>query len=49
VDAATVTSITGAVDFATIITGIGSVAAAVVVVLVAFRGAKMLLSAVRSA
>lgn len=47
-DAATVSAITGAVDFATIITGIGAVAAAVGVVYVAVRGAKMLLAMVRS-
>jgi hypothetical protein len=46
-DAATVSTITGAVDYATIITGIGTVASAVVVVLVAVKGAKMLLSMVR--
>ena len=46
-DALTVTAITDAVDYATIITGIGTVAAAVVVVLVAVKGAKMLLSMVR--
>jgi len=48
-DQATVTSITSAVDFTTIIAGIGAVGAAVVVILVAFRGMKMLLGAVRSA
>jgi hypothetical protein len=42
-----VTAITAAVDYGTIITGIGAIAAAVVVVLVAFRGAKMLLGMVR--
>jgi hydroxyethylthiazole kinase-like sugar kinase family protein len=46
-DSATVATITGAVDYATIITGIGTVAAAVVTVLVAVKGAKMLLSMVR--
>ena len=46
-DAATVTAITGAVDYASIITGIGAVAAAIVGVLVAVKGAKMLLSMVR--
>lgn len=48
-DAATVTSVTSAVDFATIITGIGAIAAAVVVVLIAVKGAKMLLGMVRGA
>lgn len=47
-DAATVATITGAVDFATIVTGIGTVAAAVGVVYVAVRGARMLLGMVRS-
>ncbi len=46
-DATTVSTITGAVDYATIITGIGTVAAAVVVVLVSVKGAKFLLSMVR--
>ena len=46
-DSAAVTAITGAVDFATIVTGIGSVAAAIVVVLISIKGAKMLLSMVR--
>ncbi len=46
-DETTVATITGAVDYATIITGIGTIAAAVVVVLVAVKGAKMLLSMVR--
>lgn len=46
-DAAAVTAITGAVDFATIVTGIGAIGAAVVGVYVAVRGARMLLSMVR--
>jgi hypothetical protein len=46
-DAATVTAITGAVSYTSIITGIGAVAAGVVVVLVAVKGAKMLLAMVR--
>jgi len=46
-DAATVAVVTGAVDYATIITGIGAIAAAVVVVLVSVKGAKMLLGMVR--
>jgi len=45
---AMVTAITGAVDFSSIVTGIGTIAAAVGVVYIAMRGAKMLLSAVRS-
>lgn len=46
-DSAAVTAITSAVDFASIVTGIGTIAAAVVVVLIAVKGAKMLLSMVR--
>jgi hydroxyethylthiazole kinase-like sugar kinase family protein len=48
-DAETVATITGAVDYAAIITGIGTVATAVIAVLVAIKGAKMLLSMVRGA
>lgn len=44
-----VSTISSAVDFTTIITGIGTVAAAVVLVLISVKGAKMLLSMVRSA
>lgn len=46
-DATAVTAITGAVDFATIVTGVGTIAAAVVVVLVSVKGAKMLIGMVR--
>ncbi len=46
-DAAQVSTITSAVDFATIITGVGAVAAAVVAVLITVKGAKMLLGMVR--
>lgn len=46
-DAATVSSITGAVDFSTIIVGIGAVFAAVVLVKVAMIGGRKLLSAIR--
>lgn len=46
-DEATVAVISGAVNYDTIIVGIGAIAAAVVVVLVAVRGAKMLLQMVR--
>lgn len=46
-DATQVAAVTGAVDFATIITGIGTVAAAVAIVLVSVKGAKMLLAMVR--
>lgn len=45
---AMITSITSAVDFASVVTGIGTVAAAVAGVYIAMRGAKMLLSAIRS-
>jgi len=48
-DAAAVTAVTGAVDFATIVTGISAIAAAIVTVLLAVKGAKMLLGMVRSA
>lgn len=41
------TAITGAVDFAAIVTGIGVVMAAVAVVIVAMKGGKMLLAAIR--
>lgn len=43
-----ITAITGAVDFAPVITGIGTIGAAVAGVYIAYRGVKMLLSAVRS-
>ncbi len=46
-DAATVTTITSAVDFGTIVTGIGAIAAAVALVYIAAKGARMLLSAIR--
>lgn len=46
-DAAAIAAITGAVNFGTVVTGIGTVAAGVVLVLVAVRGAKFLLSMVR--
>lgn len=46
-DAASVAVVTGAVDFATIITGIAAIAGAIVLVLVTVRGAKMLLGMVR--
>jgi hypothetical protein len=42
-----VAAITGAVDFSTIITGLGVVFGAVALVLVAMRGGKMLLGAVK--
>lgn len=46
-DSAAVSAITDAVDFASIVTGIGTIAAAVVVVLLAVKGAKMLLAMIR--
>ncbi|WP_316368091.1 hypothetical protein [Candidatus Thiodiazotropha sp. CDECU1] len=48
-DAATVATITGAVDYATIITGLAAVAVAVATFYIAYRGAKMLLQAIRTA
>lgn len=41
------TAITGAVDFAAVLTGLGVVAAAIAGVLIAIRGARILLSFVR--
>tara|TARA_B100000749_G_scaffold247240_1_gene210566 strand:+ start:357 stop:506 length:150 start_codon:yes stop_codon:yes gene_type:complete len=46
-DATAVTAITSAVDFSSIVTGIGTIAAAIVLVLIAVKGAKALLSMVR--
>jgi hypothetical protein len=46
-DAAAVTAITSAVDFAAVVTGIGAVFAAVVLVTVAIVGGKKLISAIR--
>lgn len=46
-DAAAVTAITSAVNFSTIVTGIGAVAAAVAVVYIAVKGARMLLGMIR--
>lgn len=48
-DATAVSAITGAVDFTTIATGIGAIAAAIVVVLLAIKGAQFLLSTLRRA
>jgi hypothetical protein len=45
-DAAAVTAITSAVDFGTIVTGIGTVFAAVVLVKVAMVGGRKLISAI---
>jgi hypothetical protein len=45
-DAAAVTAITGAVDFATIITGIGAIAGAVALVYIAVKGSQMVLAMV---
>lgn len=44
---AAVTAITGSVDFATIIVGLGVVFGAVALVMVAMKGGKMLLAAIR--
>lgn len=44
---AAMTAISGAVDFATVITGLGVVFGAIAVVLVCFKGGKMLLGAIR--
>jgi hypothetical protein len=46
-DAAAVTAVTGAVDFATIVTGIGAIGAAVALVFIAIKGAKLLLGMLR--
>lgn len=46
--AADVLVITDSVDYSTIITGLGAIAAAVAVVYIAVRGAKMLLGMIRS-
>ena len=46
-DAAAVTAITSAIDFTTIVTGIGAVFAAVIGVKVAMVGGQKLLSALR--
>ncbi len=43
-----VATITDAVDFSTIIVGIGAIAAAVALVLISVKGAKMLLGMIRS-
>jgi hypothetical protein len=45
-DAAAVTAITSAVDFSTIVTGVGAVFAAVVLIKVAMVGGKKLLAAI---
>jgi hypothetical protein len=46
-DAASVTAITGAVDFATVITGVGAVFAAIVLIKVAMVGGRKLISAIK--
>jgi len=46
-DAAAVTAMTSAVDFATIITGIAAVAAVLVLPKVAMKGARMVLGMIR--
>jgi hypothetical protein len=46
-DASVISAITSAVDFSTVVTGIGTVAGAIALVLIATKGAKMLLGMVR--
>ncbi len=46
-DAASVTAITGAIDFTTILVGIGGVFAALVVLKVAIAGGRKLMSVIR--
>jgi hypothetical protein len=46
-DATAVTAITSAVDFGTVVTGIGAIAAAVALVYISIKGARMLLGMVR--
>ena len=46
-DATAVTAITGAVDFTSIITGVGAVFAAVVLIKVAMIGGRKLIAAIR--
>lgn len=46
-DAAAVATVTGAVDYATIVTGISTIAAAIVLVIIAWKGASMLLGMVK--
>lgn len=46
-DATTVSAITGAVDFSTVIVGIGAIFAAVVLVKVAMIGGRKILAAIR--
>ena len=46
-DAAAVTAITGSVDFATVVTGIGAIGAAIAIVYVSIKGARMLIGMIR--
>ena len=46
-DAAAVTAITSAVDFGTVVTGIGAIGAGVVVLVLATKGVKALIGAIR--
>lgn len=48
-DAATITAITNAVNYDIIITGISTIGSSVAVLYVAYRGIRMILSAIRSA
>lgn len=46
-DAASVTAITSAVSFTTVVTGIGAIGAALVVIAIARKGARALLGMIR--
>lgn len=46
-DAAAITAITSSVDFGPVVTGIGTIAAAVALVYISVKGAKMLLGMIR--
>ena len=46
-DALAVAAITDAVDFATVVTGIGAIAAAVALVLISVKGARMLFGMIK--
>lgn len=48
-DSITVSTITGAVDFSTIVVGIGAITAGIVFVLVAYRGAIFMIDQLRDA
>lgn len=48
-DAASVTAITNAVNYDTVITGIAAIGASIAVLYVSYRGIRMILAAIRSA